>query len=235
MKEIVAYERLRASTLRSTWVFPLIGIVMGVGITTLFIMASDQADEQITFTSIVKAGLTPLTTVFLTMPFAQAFGHEYRDGTMRLTLSEFPARAKVFAAKLLVPALIALAGTLIVMALMALATVIYGKEFDGGASGWIVLRAIGFNVLWGTLVGCVTVITRNLAGGLVAVIVWALVVEGILGLLLDELIDDGRRWLPLTAGSQWLANGRVPDGAVFLGFTVVLLALAYTRFTKTDA
>ena len=111
MKRCIAYERVRAVTLRSSWAFPLVGLILAVlgAVLTNLTVESDWSSSMEAY---VANAYTFLSVLFITIPFAQAFGHEYRDGTMRLTLSLFPNRRDVFAAKILVPAVIAVVAAL---------------------------------------------------------------------------------------------------------------------------
>jgi len=106
MSRVLAYERVRAATLKSTYVFPLVGAAVAWAASILFVTLGSDVD-QVNAGAFIGQVFTPISAVFLTIPFAQAFGHEYRDGTMRLALSEYPQRSRLFFAKLLVPAVIA--------------------------------------------------------------------------------------------------------------------------------
>ena len=90
MSKVLSYERVRATTLKSTYVFPLIGAAVAWAASVLFIAQGADVDEVVV-TDFIGQAFTPISAVFLTIPFAQAFGHEYRDGTIRLALSEFPS------------------------------------------------------------------------------------------------------------------------------------------------
>ena len=96
MKRALAFERVRAASLKSTWVFPLIGVTISV-LAAVLGNATASDGWSNTLSDYVPSSYTFISALFITIPFAQAFGHEYRDGTMRLTLSLFPHRRQVFA------------------------------------------------------------------------------------------------------------------------------------------
>ena len=105
MNRELSYEWVRASTIRSSVGFPLAGALLTWAITIIFLWDPAEGTD-IKFSALLGSVYSPLTALLVTIPFAQAFGQEYRDGTMRLTLSEYPDRTKVFLAKLIVPALL---------------------------------------------------------------------------------------------------------------------------------
>ncbi|MFM7068367.1 MAG: ABC transporter permease subunit [Actinomycetes bacterium] len=224
---------MRATTLRSTWVFPVVGLVLAV-LGAVLTNLTVESDWSSTLESYVSNSYTFLSVLFITIPFAQAFGHEYRDGTMRLTLSLFPNRRNVFAAKLLVPAVIAvIAATL---SGLAVAAVGWSSGHVTGSDQLVpvLLRIVGFTLMWGLLVAAFTVITRNLAAGITGVLIWSLLVEQLLGLLhtVVERIDE---YLPLQNGTVWMSNGNVRSGVVMLIPTLAITAVAYVRFLRSDA
>lgn len=229
---VLKYEWVRARSLKSTWIFPLVGLLFAAFAAYLTV---DSLQSRSTLQSLVNGTFTPLSTLFFTMGYAQAFGHDYRDGTMRLTLSAFPKRPLVFIAKVAIPTLIAtcyvIATVLTVMAI-GLAG---GLEVDGGVPA-IALRLVAFNVLYGILVTAFTVLTRNLVGGLMAVFVWSAVVEMIATAALSNYFETIGDWMPVRMGSIWAVTGDSVRGAwLMLGFAAIVGLLAFLKFTKRDA
>ncbi|MGB7979309.1 MAG: hypothetical protein WCF36_00765 [Candidatus Nanopelagicales bacterium] len=91
----------------------------------------------------------PLGIIVITTLCAQAFGHEYRDWTMRPVLSQLPRRAQMFLAKVLVPARFVVACNVLALCIAVAGA---GVLFDVQAQeGWgsvaeIGLRQIGLGL-----------------------------------------------------------------------------------------
>lgn len=241
MNRIIKYEIIRARTLKSTWIFPLIGIALSWvaayfattnnGLT----FSSEGPATYYTLAQIINNSFTPLSIFFITIPFAQAFGHEYRDGTMRLTLSAYPIRIKVFVAKTLVPTVISVIAVLIAMLgirIIYVARVALGSTELGTETS---LRHLAFTILWGLIVAAIVIFTRNMAAGIAGVVVWAAILENlVLGLLTSkwEKIGD---YLPLLQGMNWTQNGESRSLAVIAITTVLMVVLSAAKFLKRDA
>ncbi|MFM7064568.1 MAG: ABC transporter permease subunit [Actinomycetes bacterium] len=234
MRRVLAFERVRAQSLRSTWVFPLVGLAISV-MSAVLGNATASDGWSATLTDYVASSYTFLSVLFITVPFAQAFGHEYRDGTMRLTLSLFPHRRQVFAAKLAVPAAVATAGAVVSVLAVAGIGLASGHVTDAGALGSILLRCIGFTVMWGLLVAALTALTRNLAAGVTGVLIWYVLGEQLLLSLLGNKFPDLERYTPLVNGQQWVSTGAYRGALVMAVPTLALTLLALWRFEHKDA
>ena len=241
MNRIIKYEIIRARTLKSTWIFPLIGIALSWvaayfattnnGLTFI----SEGPATYFTLAQIINNSFTPLSIFFITIPFAQAFGHEYRDGTMRLTLSAYPIRIKVFVAKTLVPTVISVIAVLIAMLgirIIYVARVALGSTELGTETS---LRHLAFTILWGLIVAAVVIFTRNMAAGIAGVVVWAAILENLVVGLFSSKWEKVGDYLPLLQGMNWTQNGESRSLAVIAITTVLLVLLAGTKFLKRDA
>lgn len=232
MNRELSYEWVRASTIKSSFGFPLAGALLTWAITIIFLWDPAEGSD-IKFASLVGSVYSPLTALLVTVPFAQAFGQEYRDGTMRLTLSEFPDRTKVFLSKLIIPALLAIVTAVITVGGVALIALVMQAPVSGfGEIPALMFRASGYTVIWGLLVAAITVFTRNMAAGIAGVLVWGLILEQIFGSLLPEGV---RPYLPVTRGTEWFQTGVVEGALVFLVVALLFTAGAYYKFTRTDA
>lgn len=228
---VISYERVRASTLKSSYVFPLLGAALAIGV-SLIHLSGDAKGE---FADLIRSSYSPLSSLLLTVPFAQAFGHDYRDGTMRLTLSEFPKRGKVYLAKLAIPAGLAIAGCLIMFAGLAITASTGDIEFSASAIP-LMLRVVAYTVMWGIVVATVVILTRNLVAGVAIVLIWMLLLESIVGQLLGSVdLGDFAKYLPMTAGYAWMSEGNGSAGLTMLVFTAAFATLGYLKFTKKDA
>ncbi|MGV1004480.1 MAG: hypothetical protein ACOYEV_06855 [Candidatus Nanopelagicales bacterium] len=238
MTRNLAFEWRRAVSLRSTWGFPLIGLLIG-GLITAAVMASPGATgQQPTMGDVLTNAASPFSLVFITTICAQAFGHDYRDGTMRLVLSEYPVRSRAFWAKLIVPAALVAVAVAVMALLMRLLAPMIGDVEAGGSTGSLVLlaaRQVGLAVWWGLVVAAITALLRNLAAGIVV----AIMLAGIVELLLVGLLGSRIPWLadvlPFMNGQQWASTGSVHAGLVMLAWVVGLVCSAWALFVKRDA
>lgn len=240
MRGVLAYERVRATTLKSTYLFPLIGAVIAWAASVLFIaMGADV--EEVSISSYISQAFTPLSAVFLTIPFAQAFGHEYRDGTIRLALSEFPKRSSLFFGKLIVPAAIAFIATVVTIGGIALIASL-GPALFGYVpiTGFDELFGVAFReaifvVLWGLLVSAITALTRNMAAGIAGVLIWGLIAENLLALFLIDRVPGIVELLPIGQGFAWVQTGQANLILPMVGAAVILNVASYLKFVRTDA
>ncbi len=234
MRRVLAFERVRALSLRSTWVFPAVGVVISV-LAAVLTNATASDGWTATLSEYVPDSFTFISALFITVPFAQAFGHEYRDGTMRLTLSLFPHRRQVFAAKVAVPALVAGAGAVVSVLAVTAVALTSGHVTGAGALPSVLLRCVGFTLLWGLLVASVTVLTRNLAAGVTGVLIWYLLVEQLLLSLLGGQFPDLDQYVPLLNGQKWMSTGEFRGAVVMLVPTLLVTVAALVRFERKDA
>jgi ABC-type transport system involved in multi-copper enzyme maturation permease subunit len=254
MSRILAFEWRRAVSLRSTWGFLALGMAMLVFIAwaAMIFNAAQEGAEPGAEPSMEGVasfdGGGPLGILVLTTVSAQAFGHDYRDGTMRLVLSQFPKRAKVFLAKVTVPS-----GFVVVTILLALGISLVGAAllFDvAPQQGWgevaaIGLRQVGLGLWWGLIVIGVTALIRNLAAGIIISLVFALILENLaIGLLVRTDPTTGEEVsraplltenLPFTNALQWAFEGGGRAATVAVVWAVGVLGLACALFIRRDA
>ena len=193
MSRILAFEWRRAVSLRSTWGFLGIGMALMVFIAWAAMIFNGTQEGAAPGSRPSMEGVAtfdgggPLGIILITTICAQAFGHEYRDGTMRLVLSQFPKRAEVFLAKVVVPAAFVTASILLALAVaVAGAALLFDVDAQDGWGGVaaIGLRQVALGVWWGLMVAGVTALIRNLAAGIIVSLVFALVLENLaIGLL----------------------------------------------------
>lgn len=239
MRSVLAYERVRATTIRSTYVFPLVGAAIAWAASILFVTLGFDG-QDVEASTFVGQVFTPLSATFLTIPFAQAFGHEYRDGTIRLALSEYPRRSQLFVAKLIIPAVVAFIATVVTVLGIAIVLTVgpmLGYDQVSGLSSvfGVGLREAVFVVLWGLLVAAITALTRNMAAGIAGVLVWGLVLENLIPLFLAERVPAIVDWLPIGQGFGWVQTA---DPSLIVPLLVVagaFTAVAFVKFVRTDA
>jgi ABC-2 type transport system permease protein len=258
------YEWVRLRTLRSTWwllVFALLLNGLIAYVVARSIPAADPLDTQIVTALLTGgAGVAPLAfpAVFMGIVGIFAFGHEYRHGLIRTTLSVVPQRWAVLAAKIVMTALWSA-----VVAVVSLAV--------GYAAGWLVLRdrwtsellfqgpservLFGFValVILTALLGLALAgLFRNIPAALVVLLVTPLVVEPVItGLLTLNALEPVRAlgpYLPFSAAQRMLALTREPltaglatpltplgGGLTFLGYVAAITAVTGILLHKRDA
>lgn len=269
----LAYEWLRIRTIRSTWWVTAIAVTLAIGISFLIAFGVSQAfrtsnppsgrDLDILAQVVVsqasaygELGAPFLLPYVLGMLGVFTWGHEYRHGMVRATLTTVPNRMTIWLAKYL------MTGAWVAAVVLATLSVC-------AASGWLWLRDDGVSfatyALLGTIVKCatytvlftwvamaVTSILRSQTGAIVIMLVWPLVIENIAQVvfaLVPPLRDagDALRFLPFEAGKAMLSGLDVTVGLfgdpltpwagfiVFSAYAVALMAASYVLFHKRDA
>ena len=208
MGSALLYEYRRAVTLRTTWIFLLIAFAMG-GLTTWAQYYISGADNGVGSYNIGLL-LTRVTsiyqlTVFVIASFAAlSWGHEYRFGLNRLTLSVFPRRWTVFIAKTVGIIVFssaawltsAIGGALLLFSVDSKHVVDYSlgvvnstENIGDGRDPKLVMehivawhwlgRSLAFVVVFSLIVGAVTALTRNLTIALIVPNVMMLFAENV--------------------------------------------------------
>jgi ABC-2 type transport system permease protein len=190
-----------------------------------------------------------LCLVMLSVVASQFFGHEYRYGTIRLTLTEFPKRERVVLAKTVVLAVYVTISTFLGWAVLGVVGFIApegsigtkgpGLNINGGEASelWQVLV---FGFAYCLIAMSLTMITRNLALGIVLPLLMFSVIEGLIQLFAN-LANGNMDWivdiLPFANGTAWLTN--LPDspnaGLIFSTWVIGVYLIGSAMFFKRDA
>jgi len=177
------------------------------------------------------------------------FGHEYRYGTIRLTLTEFRRRERVVLAKTIVLAAYVTIATFLGWAVLgvigsiapegSIGTQGPGMNINGGEPSelWQVLV---FGFAYCLIAMSLTMITRNLALGIVIPLLTFSIIEGLITLF-ATLANGKMDWivnaLPFTNGSAWLTS--VPEspnaGLIFAAWVIGIYLIGAAMFFKRDA
>ena len=240
------YEWRRLWSIRSTYIVSALYLVLIGLMAGLPIFLSDPI-QPMTWRALYSTPAFILAPVILSVIASQVFGHEYRYGLIRLTLSEFPNRQVVIAAKTLVLTVYALAMTALAFAVLgALGSFAPAGTFDpnatsGGPGGtsvpelWIVPA---FTVGYCIFALGVTMITRNLPMGITLPLLLAVFIETLLIALLG-LANGKLDWiannLPMTNVQQWQMGNGSHHGVVFGCWVLGVFALGSFLFVKRDA
>ena len=263
------YEWVRLTTLRSTgW---LVGLALGLHSLVAFLIAwgmsstnvslSDDTTFSILATGGASTGGPPLLVAYLLGIIAVlAFGHEYRHGMIRATLTAVASRPAVFLAKALVVgivvATVAVAAVLVTVPIHAA----FGLGSPAGL-GAMLLGVVTFCVLFAWSGLAFTALFRHQTAGMLLLLLVPTVVEYVVRYIViiikafsDEPTDGGGiaavlKYLPYDAGGQMYTRqsldlaeflgvtpfGPVGGGIVMGVFVAALLGLAFWRFLRSDA
>ena len=257
MSAVLRYEWLRTITVRSTWVLVALAIVLPAALTffvawaTSDIVASGQetgpggpGSEGFAPFGLSQATVLLLGSLLVTIG-AAAFGQEYRHGLIRITLSVFPHRNRVFAAKTIMVFLVVLVTAIISIILVALANI--GGLALGGASDTtdlitglqVQVRALVVVEFFVLMALAITALSRNQPLGILIPIVGAAVVEPIITLIaalqnwtwIDWVLPfNGALAGVSTSGAE--AWGHLGVSAIWLA---AVLIPAWVLFDKRDA
>jgi len=275
MKGALLYEWKRITTVRSTYWFSamavgfsaLIAFFIALGFSASDLTSNNQGVSNFVQAStlVVTAGGSVFIVPILSAPFcgvmgAMAFGHEYRYGTIKQTLTAVPDRVTVFLGKLIV----LVAWLLAVMAGIVLVNIAMGALFlDSFSLDKAAVRPIVdfvlYNVAFGISGFALAAILRNLAGALVAVLVYPFVLEPI-AFTTVRLVHPGNmarlaNLFPASAGRrtifspyEFYANpfteattdvvhvwGLAASTVVFWSGIALVLAVALGLFLRRDA
>jgi ABC-type transport system involved in multi-copper enzyme maturation permease subunit len=257
------YEWVRISTVRSTRICVVLAVLFGAG---LGYLASNPTYNNFDDTGMPVGDPTVdwygafgfpllLAVVLASIVAAQAIGQEYRFGLSRLTLTAFPQRGRILAAKL---ALVVLA--CVVIALLSYLGSWIGVAVHGYPSppsnvvapdSTYLLRGVAYVVLWGLSAFALAGITRQTAIGIAVPLISGLIVENIL----QALLVDRARWLtdilPWSTATRWMSSPTEmspdPDFVVdsptvawaalgiFAVWVTVFLVVQVVSFLKRDA
>jgi ABC-2 type transport system permease protein len=269
MRDALAYEWVRIRTIRSTWWLTGLALVLGVGISTLLSWAvhHDFSERGVSandleglgaavVTQLAASGQIPSVVCFvLAILGIFAWGHEYRHGMIRASLTALSSRSSLWIAKYLVIGLWVATVALTTMLISGVVAVLFLHEYVTVFTGqtWSIIgRQALYGVLLAWLAMAFTSLTRSQAFALVTLFLWPLLIEHLVNvffLFVPGLRDhrDVLRFLPFDAGYRMvdvLSNPTSTFGdplsalggvIVFGGLAVVLMAASYALFEKRDA
>jgi len=245
----LVYEWRRLWSVRATWIMTFVYLVITglLGAGPLFL--GDGGFGTQTWKGLYSTNANFLCLVMLSVVASQFFGHEYRYGTIRLTLTEFPKRERVVLAKTLLLALYVTLATILGWAVLGVVGSIApegsigtngpGLNINGGESSelWQVLV---FGFAYCLIAMSLTMITRNLALGIVLPLLLSSIIEGLI-VLFAGLANGKMDWivdaLPFSNGTAWLTN--LPDqpnaGLIFAAWVTGTYLIGSAMFFKRDA
>jgi len=237
--ELLNYEWRRARSIRTTWItsFFLIASVAGFAYLTTLATGDPEVDA-LPLTDLIgqSIAVNPIALVLLASLGAMAFGHEYRYGTIRLTLTAFPRRTGVFVAKLVMTILLTLS-VLAVAAAAAYGVLVLVQADTGGGLSWTDLawQTAVFGMTLSGLAFCLTVITRNHPLGIIGPLLLS-ILESVLIAILGERFRWLPEVLPLTSMQSWFYGEDVArSAAVWSAWMLGLLVFGFVLLKRRDA
>lgn len=245
MSGLLAAEFLKLRTLRSSWGFALVTLLLAGLVTAGDIGGAtvvERLDPELQFRIALDAAFP---AAILSLLFALILvTNEFRHGTIARTLLATPRRGRFVLVKLLTGASV---GAVLIMAALLVAFVTsaiwlpaldVAIDVDEWSEG--VWRAAVATVLAGVLGAAIGGAVHSQIAAIVGVLVWIFVLEPICWVLL-ELLDVGgvADYLPAAAlggmidseadGSSWLRAA-----AVTAGWAAIAAVLAHARTSRKD-
>lgn len=275
LRDAFAYEWVRIRTIRSTWWLTVLTLVFAYGVTVLSSWAfsgvagkpprqgGPSADDLSDLPHVLATQFGAVPGVPYVVPFllamigVLAWGHEYRHGMIRATLTALSSRTAAWVAKTVVAlAWVAAVTAVAVVGSWLLAWAFLHAWSDFGVTSLLGLvgRAALYAVLFSAFGMALTSLLRNQTAGLVLLYLWPLAIETVVQvvfLAVPPLRDhqDLTRFLPFDAGGRVLdidvggdGDGLFGDplsatgGGLVMGLVVaLLLALGFALFSRRDA
>lgn len=268
MRDALRYEWTRITTLRSTWWLTGGAVLLGTAVAVLIALAArsqigdtgPSAEEARQLPSVVVSQgsslFVPNLVAFLAGMIAVfAWGHEYRHGMIRATLTAVPVRPVVWVAKFVVVGvwvcvLSAVTGFLSLL-LGALALSGSGVDVVSAESVQMLGRCVVYTLVLSWLVEAFAAVVRQQVVALVLMFLWPFVLENVIsGIVLGvpalrERFADAVRFLPFDAGNRIIRQTDLvftenllnpwQGFAVFAATCVLLMAASFVLFRKRDA
>lgn len=241
--ETLTYEWRRAKTIRTTWITGAFVTVVVAAFGFLTALAvTDMEGNRLTMpaTNLTEQALTanPIAIVLVSSLGAMAFGHEYRYGTIRLTLTAFPKRGPVFWAKLamtLIIAAVAVAVAVVVVYAGLSSTQGAVADPDQLSVAGLAWHSLVFTITYAVLAFALTVITRNHPLGIIGPLLLFM-----LELIFIPVIAGRFDWVdnvfPIAAMGRWFTGESLLTGAgVWAAWMVGLLAIGFLLLKRRDA
>jgi len=172
----LVYEWRRLWSVRATWIMTFVYLVIAglLGAGPLFL--GDGGFGSQTWKGLYSTNANALCLVMLSVVASQFFGHEYRYGTIRLTLTEFPKRERVMLAKTIMLGIYVGISTFLGWAVLGvIGTIAPEGSLSSSGPGWNLnggepselWQVLVFGFAYCLIAMSITIITRNLALGIV--------------------------------------------------------------------
>lgn len=245
MTSLLRAELLKLRTAPRTAIGLTLALLAIVALGTVGAVVSAAGDGAVPESVLREVvGVAATTTFFALLLGIVLVTSEYRHGTATHTFLVAPRRELVLAAKVVVGAAVGVALAVLAVALglgIAVALLAGDPGFDAAREGVAdrVARLVLASVLWAVLGVALGALLHTQVGAIVAVFVWFMVAEPLVGVFADEVAGrDIVGYLPTHALQPLLG---VSDElsfaaalAVTLGYAVVFGALGVGRTLRSD-
>lgn len=243
MIRLFKYEFIRMTSLRSTWIITILGTLM-VSSFVVLILANwgVSYSESGTGLSEFAPVVAPIWSIWASAIAAQAFGHDFRHGTIRLTLSTYPSRIKVLFVRIAAVLMWCAVWLLVVLAIViglvtAQETKTGGFNFNGSIdSFW---RVSVYALLYVLSAIALVIITKILALGVVVPLIMSSVAENLYMVFAPESLRWTIEYLPYSRALSWVMStesSMLQETAVPLAvLTAGLVTIAGILFFRRDA
>ena len=269
MSGALRYEWVRITSIRSTWWLIGIAALVSFGLSLLIGHGLAAAGEMsaagfpessaAVITQGSSTGFAPVLVAYLMgLLGVFSFGHEYRHGMIRTTLTAVPRRWQVVLAK---AATIVVWSAAVAAGCLALGTLAgeltvgdAGFSVGAGAVPRVMVGYVLYTVLFALVGLAIAMVIRHQAGALGMLLLLPFVVEGVIRLVLTlpsafDDIEGVVRYLPFDAGEQMLVLfpldaglplgppplDPLPGGLTFAVFTAAVIGLGTALFIQRDA
>ncbi|MEU5690668.1 hypothetical protein [Actinosynnema sp. NPDC020468] len=214
---LLAVERIKLFSTRSPWWCMLLALGLTVGITG--IIAANWQDSPM---PVIGTVFTYTFGLYVIMVMAAlAVTTEYRFGTIRSTFQAVPDRVSALVAKAVVVTLLAgLVGEAVGFGSWGLSNLLAKDTSQlalNSANDWRHVAGIGLVYAAGAILAVgVGTLVRQTAGAVSIILVFALVLESVVGLI-PKIGDDIQKWMPFTVANKFIYGspdpGSLPEGA----------------------
>lgn len=272
MRDALAYEWTRIKTIRSTYWLTGVALAFSALVAVAVSWALRNAIGTVDGpsgqdlaevgpwlgTQFARAGAPHFAAYVLAMIGILSWGHEYRHGMIRATLTSLNSRSAVWVAKYVV----VIVWVAVTVAAGFLLAVLIGWLFLSGKGVEVfhetTFAALGRAVISTVLLVCLamafTGLVRNQTAALVLLFLWPLAIENIITLVFF-IVPGLREHSDLTRFLPFAAGGRINDDSAFAkgdtlfgnpmtwvggllifgGLTLVLMAASQVLFRRRDA
>ncbi len=246
MVEAIRSEFIKVRTVRSSVVLAVLAVVAPVGLTALLaaVVPVDEVEGAADAFNLATASLGVMQLLVAVIG-ALTIAAEYRFGTIRVTFTATPQRARVLAAKVVVVVGLAVVVAVVTIVLnVAVGRVILAaRDLDFSLTGAGVPRALVGNVIVAVLYGLVGfglgALFRTPVAAIVVVVAQPVIVEPILVAVRTQVF----KWLPFAAGSALttvdpddnFVQSPVAGGLVLGAYAALLVVAGWVMVVRRDA
>lgn len=251
---LLAVERIKLFSTRSPWWCMLLALGLTVGITAIIAANWDNAPMPV-----IASVFTHTFGLYVVMVMAAlAVTTEYRFGTIKSTFQAVPDRTSPLVAKavvvVLLSGLVGLAASFGSWGLSWLLADDNSQLALTTGNDWRHVAGVGLVYAAGALLALgVGALVRQTAGAVSIILVFALVVESVVGFI-PNIGDDIQKWMPFTVVSKFIFGdpdpSTIPDGAgpptigelspwgsfgYFVGIALVVYVISLVVVKRRDA